>query len=218
MSDVVLILSGGLDSTTLLYDLINQGKTVHALSFNYGQKHSKELKCAIKTCQKLNVDHKIVDLSGLSELLKSSLTTLDIETPEGHYSDETMAITVVPGRNTIFLSIAAGYAASIGANGLYLGTHSGDHAIYADCRPEYTEAMKKVLQLFDNNAVELYAPYANIDKIGIVTRGLELGIDYSLTWTCYKGKEKACGKCGSCTERLEAFELNNRIDPIEYED
>lgn len=217
MNDVVLILSGGMDSTTLLYDLIDQGKTVHAISFNYGQKHSKELKCASETCQKLKVDHKIIDISGLSKILKSSLTTPDIETPNGHYSDETMAITVVPGRNTIFLSIAAGYAASIGADSLYLGTHSGDHAIYPDCRPEYTEAMKEVLRLFDDNVVDLRAPYMNIDKGGIVTRGIELGVDYSLTRTCYKTGDKACGKCGSCTERLEAFADNNTTDPIDYE-
>jgi len=219
MSDTsVLILSGGLDSTTLLYDLINQRKIVHAISFHYGQRHSKELVCARETCEKLGVNHKIVDLSGLSEILKSSLTTPDIEVPEGHYSDENMAITVVPGRNTIFLSIAAGYAASINADAVYLGNHSGDHAIYSDCRPEYIEAMRKVLQLFDNKIINLYTPYLNIDKTEILTRGLALDVDYSLTWTCYQGRNKACGKCGSCTERFEAFELNNATDPIEYEE
>jgi len=215
---VVLIMSGGLDSTTLLYDLLDQNLEVFALSFYYKQKHNKELEMAIKTCQKLKVNHKIIDLSELGEILKSSLTTPDIETPEGHYSDENMTITVVPGRNTTFLSIAGGYAISIGANKVYLGIHSGDHAIYCDCRPEYIEAMKNVFRLFDNTVIDIYASYLNLTKTEIVARGLSLGVDFATTSTCYQGKEKACGKCGSCTERLEAFALNNAEDPIEYEE
>ena len=188
---VIIILSGGLDSTTLLYDLVYQGFDVHAISFNYGQKHARELNGASLTCKGLGVDHKIVDLSVLGTLIDSALTNDEIDVPEGHYAAENMSITVVPGRNLIFLSIAAGYAASIGASGVYLGTHAGDHAIYPDCRPKFNEAMKQVLKLFDNNTVELHAPYSHIDKTQVVTRGLRLEVDYSLTWTCYKGKDKA---------------------------
>ncbi len=203
---VVLIFSGGMDSTTLLYDLIRRDKEIYALSINYNQRHKKELEYAKKTTKKLNINHKIIDLSVLSDILQgSALTTPNISVPEGHYEDENMKMTVVPNRNMIFLSLAIGYAISIKAKKIYYGAHKGDHAIYPDCRPEFIEAIKKVAQLVDYEPIEIYAPYLYIDKGDIAKIGKKLNVDYSLTWTCYKGKDKACGVCGSCTERLEAF-------------
>lgn len=212
----VIIFSGGMDSTTLLYDILNQGYEVHALSFNYGQKHKRELECASKTCEKLGVNHIIVDLGVLGEVAPSSLTRQDVEVPEGYYADENMKLTVVPNRNMVMLSLATAYAIGLKAEYLFYGAHAGDHSIYPDCRKEFIKAMQKSIKLCDWMKVKLYAPYLNVDKGDIVIKGKELGVDYSLTWTCYKGLEKACGKCGACTERLEAFKKAGIKDPVEY--
>jgi 7-cyano-7-deazaguanine synthase len=212
----VVILSGGMDSTTLLYDIIQQGYEANVLSFNYGQRHKKELEYARKTCDKLGLVQKVLNLSILNDVAPSSLTRKDWEVPEGNYEDENMKQTVVPNRNMVMLSLAASYAISINAKHLFYGAHAGDHAIYPDCRPEFVEAMQKAIKICDWNDVELHAPYLNIDKGDIAIKGKELGVDYSLTWTCYKGLEKACGKCGSCTERLEAFAKAGMKDPVEY--
>jgi 7-cyano-7-deazaguanine synthase len=215
---VVLILSGGMDSTTLLYELLAENKGVFAVSFDYGQKHKKELDYASKTCKKLKVNHKIFQLDVLNEIAPSALTREEWEVPEGHYTEENMKQTVVPNRNMIFLSLATAYAIDIGAAKVFYGAHAGDHEIYPDCRKEFVEAMQQAVLLCDWVQVELIAPYLDIDKGDIVIHGEELGVDYSLTWTCYKGMDKACGKCGSCTERLEAFEKAGIKDPIEYKD
>jgi len=212
----VIILSGGLDSTTLLYDIKKQGYETYALSFDYNQKHKKELECATQTCEKLNIPHKILDLSILNDIAPSALTRADWKVPEGHYADENMKQTVVPNRNMIMLSLAAAYCIGIKAKKLFYGAHSGDHDIYPDCRKVFINAIQTVLQLCDWNEVHLEAPYWNIDKEGIILRGELLKVDYSKTWTCYVGEEKACGKCGSCVERLEAFEKANVKDPIKY--
>ncbi len=220
MEKSCIILSGGLDSTTLLYDIVEQfgNENVFAISFNYNQNHSKEIYFAEKTCKKLNVNHQIIDLSSISyQIFNSALLKGAKEVPEGHYQDEVMKKTVVPNRNMVLLSIAASFCISNGINNLYYGAHSGDHTIYPDCRPEFIKAMKEVLLLCDWQSIELKVPYMNWNKADIVRRGKELGVDYSLTWTCYKGQELACGKCGSCIERLEAFNKNNLIDPIKYE-
>jgi 7-cyano-7-deazaguanine synthase len=217
MKKAVIILSGGVDSTTLLYDIVNQGYEVYALSFDYGQKHKKELEFAKRTCEKLKVNHKILDLSILNEIAPSSLTRKDWEVPEGHYEDENMKQTVVPNRNMVMLSLATAYAISIKASKVFYGAHIGDHAIYPDCRKEFVDKMKKVIKICDWQKVKLEAPYLNINKSDIVLLGKKLGVDYSLTWSCYKGKEKACGKCGTCVERLEAFKKAGIKDPIEYE-
>ncbi len=220
---VVVILSGGMDSTTLLYDIMSKGYDVYALSFNYNQKHKKELDLAKLTCEKLNVPHKIADLSLLNDIAPSALTRDDWKVPEGHYADENMKQTVVPNRNMVMLSLATSYAIGIGATELYYGAHAGDHDIYPDCRKEFIDSMKQSISLCDWSKIELKAPYWILDKGDIVIRGKELNVDYSLTWTCYVGKEKACGKCGSCVERLEAFEKASKYfqlnfkDPIEYE-
>lgn len=214
----VLILSGGLDSTTLLYDLIDQGRKIYTISFDYGQRHSKELIMAARTCQKLGINHKIVDLSTLSEILGDNALTGTIDVPLGHYEEENMKQTVVPNRNMIMMSMAIGYAISLDIENVYYGAHHGDFAIYPDCRPTFVDAIQKVANLCHYEPIRVLAPYLYMDKIGIVTRGLELNVPYEDTWTCYAGKLKACGKCGSCTERLEAFAANNVIDPIKYEE
>jgi 7-cyano-7-deazaguanine synthase len=216
--DGVIIVSGGLDSTTLLYHLVKQNLKITALSFDYGQRHSRELVCACWQCDSLKVPHKIIDLGNIKQLLQgSSLTSPEIVTPEGHYAQENMKLTVVPNRNMIMLSLAIACAISLKAPKVWYGAHAGDHAIYPDCRPAFVKAMQRTADLCDWNPVDIEAPFLGIDKAGIVSIGLELGVRYDQTWTCYSGREKACGKCGSCSERLEAFEKNHLKDPLEYE-
>ncbi len=214
---IVVIFSGGMDSFTVLNKTIQKGYEVFALSFNYGQRHVKELECAKEICAKLNVAHKIVDISAINQIIGGSALTDNIEVPEGHYESENMKQTIVPNRNMILLSMAVGYAVSIEAEKVYYGAHSGDHAIYPDCRPEFVEKMNAVCQIANYEAVEIVTPYLYESKIAILTDGLAMGLDYSDTWTCYNGREKACGKCGACQERLEAFELNGAVDPLVYE-
>ncbi len=214
---VVCVLSGGLDSTTLVYDLVHQNFQVFPLSFHYKQKHVREIALAKKTCEKLGLEHKVLDLGVLTEVAPSALTRIDWSVPQGHYNEETMKQTIVPNRNMVMLSLATSYAISLDAKKLFYGAHAGDHHIYEDCRPEFVEAMKKSILLCDAKRIELIAPYSYMDKGDIVKRGVELGVDYSLTHTCYEGREKACGKCGSCDERLTAFKKTGLVDPIEYE-
>lgn len=213
---VVVIYSGGMDSYTVLHKAINAGEEVHALSFNYGQRHAVELKLASQVCSQLGISHKVVDINSINQLISGSALTGDIEVPEGHYEEDNMALTVVPNRNMIMLSLAVGYAVNIGAEAVYFGAHSGDHAIYPDCRTEFVDAMNKVCAIANYQAVEIKAPYLHSNKIDILADGLSMGLDYSQTWTCYKGQSKACGKCGSCQERLEAFAQNQVSDPIDY--
>ena len=214
---VVVIYSGGMDSFTVLHKAVQAGHDVYALSFNYGQRHVKELQCAAAVCQKLGIKHKIVDISAINQLLAGSSLTDNIDIPEGHYAADNMKSTVVPNRNMILLSLAVGYAVSIGANQVYYGAHSGDHFIYPDCRPEFVQKMHDVCQIANYEPVDIISPYLSQTKIEILSDGLAMGLDYSQTWTCYNGREKACGKCGSCQERLEAFALNNTTDPLPYE-
>lgn len=219
MKKAVIIASGGMDSTTLLYDILSRGYQVYALSVNYGQKHSKELEFIRKTCTKLKVSHKLINLSLLGKelLFGSALTSQEIKVPEGDYRQTSMKLTVVPNRNMILLSLAVGYAISIGAKKVFYAAHTGDHAIYPDCRKEFVQAMRQAVLLSDWEAVELEAPYLDLDKGDIAIKGKSLGVDYSLTWTCYKGGRKACGKCGACCERLEAFQKAKMTDPLQYE-
>jgi 7-cyano-7-deazaguanine synthase len=217
MEKAVVVISGGMDSTTLLYDAKHDGYDVSAISFNYGQKHKKELRCAQQTCHKLDIKHTIVSLDVLNALAPSALTREDWDVPEGHYADENMKQTVVPNRNMVMLALSTSYAISLKAKYLFYGVHSGDHAIYPDCRPDFYKYMQDAIMRADWHEILLRAPYIMKDKGDIVIRGKEIGVDYSLTWTCYKGRDKACGKCGSCVERLEAFEKAGIPDPLEYE-
>ncbi|GLX81821.1 7-cyano-7-deazaguanine synthase QueC [Thalassotalea eurytherma] len=214
---VVVIYSGGMDSFTVLNRARKDGKEVFALTFDYGQKHIKEIDYAKRVCAELNIEHKVIDISAINQLLAGSSLTDDIDIPEGHYEEESMKSTVVPNRNMILLSLAVGYAVSKGASKVYYGAHSGDHAIYPDCRPEFVEKMSDVCQIANYEPVTIYCPYLDQTKIDILTDGLNMGLDYGKSWTCYNGREKACGKCGACQERLEAFEKNNVTDPLSYE-
>ncbi|MDT0593925.1 7-cyano-7-deazaguanine synthase QueC [Glaciecola petra] len=214
---VVIIYSGGMDSYTVLHLALKQGYEVFALSFNYGQRHSKELDFAKNVAKKHNFAHKIVDISSINQLIGGSSLTDDIAVPEGHYEERSMQQTVVPNRNMILLSLATGYAVSIGAEAVYFGAHSGDHAIYPDCRTEFVQAMNEVCKIANYEAIEVRAPFLKVSKIEILKQGLAMKLDYADTWTCYNGRDKACGKCGACQERLEAFSANNASDPLDYE-
>lgn len=213
----VVIYSGGMDSFTILNQALAEGYELYALTFDYGQKHSKEIQYATNVCAELGVNHKIIDITAINQLLQSSSLTSDKEIPEGHYEAANMKSTVVPNRNMILLSLAIGYAVDIGANKVYYGAHSGDHAIYPDCRPDFVHAMNRVAKLANYEPVDIVTPFLNSSKDEILAAGLKMNLDYGKTWTCYNGREKACGKCGSCIERLEAFELNNATDPLPYE-
>ncbi|HAT41183.1 MAG TPA: 7-cyano-7-deazaguanine synthase QueC [Rheinheimera sp.] len=214
---VVVIYSGGMDSYTVLHKAIQAGHEVYALSFNYGQRHVRELECARQVCQELGINHKIVDISAINQILAGSSLTDNIEVPEGHYAADNMKSTVVPNRNMILLSLAVGYAVSLNAQAVYYGAHSGDHFIYPDCRPEFVKKMHDVCQIANYEPIDIISPYLHESKIEILRDGLAMGLDYSKTWTCYNGRAKACGKCGSCQERLEAFTLNQATDPLDYE-
>ncbi|WP_371185285.1 7-cyano-7-deazaguanine synthase QueC [Thalassotalea maritima] len=216
-NNVVVIYSGGMDSFTVLNRALEDGKNVYALTFDYGQKHVKEIEYARNVCNELNIEHKVIDITAINQLLAGSSLTDSIDIPEGHYEEESMKSTVVPNRNMILLSLAVGYAVSVGASQVYYGAHSGDHAIYPDCRPEFVEKMNDVCQIANYEPVTIHSPYLLQSKIEILTDGLRMGLDYSKTWTCYNGREKACGKCGACQERLEAFSENNQTDPLAYE-
>ncbi len=214
---VVVIYSGGMDSFTVLNRALHDGKEVYALTFDYGQRHVKEIEYASTVCKSLDVNHKVIDISAINQLLAGSSLTDDIDIPEGHYEAESMKSTVVPNRNMILLSLAVGYAVSVGASQVYYGAHSGDHAIYPDCRPEFVMKMNDVCKIANYESVEIFSPYLTVTKSDILTDGLKMGLKYGNTWTCYNGREKACGQCGACQERLEAFSDNNVTDPLNYE-
>jgi 7-cyano-7-deazaguanine synthase len=215
---VVVVFSGGMDSYTVLHKAFREGFEVLPLTFNYGQKHNKEIEYAKHACIALGVIPKIVDITAINQLLTGSSLTSDIEMPEGHYADDNMKSTVVPNRNMILLSLAVGYAVSSDANKVFYGAHAGDHEIYPDCRPEFVEKMNSVCAIANYEPVEIVTPYLALNKTDILREGLAMGLDYGRTWTCYNGREKACGKCGSCVERLEAFSENQMSDPLDYEE
>lgn len=211
----VLILSGGMDSATLLYDLLEAGDRVEAIGVNYKQRHGRELACAEKLCRDRGVPFDVMDLSGLSGFLKgSSQSDESVSVPFGRYDDENMKLTVVPNRNMFMLAAAAAAAISRKADRLAYGAHSGDHTIYPDCRPEFVEAMRRAFGLADWHRLQLIAPYLSMTKGEVCRRGTDLGVPYEDTWTCYVGGEKPCGRCGSCTERAEAFGFAGVEDPL----
>ena len=216
MKDSVIIVSGGLDSITLLYD---KAETIAlAVSFDYGQNHgAKELPFAAHHCRKLGITHIMIPLSFMHRYFKSSLLDGAEAIPEGHYAEENMKSTVVPFRNGIMLAIATGIAESHGLKRVYSANHGGDHTIYPDCRPDFIQAMDGAATAGTFVNVRIEAPYTNITKADIVRRGTALGVDYSKTWSCYKGSDVHCGKCGTCVERKEAFLEAGVKDPTEYE-
>ncbi len=203
----VCVFSGGIDSTTLLYHLLDICDEVLPISFDYGQRHRKELEFAARTCARLGLSHRVVDIRGAGELLKgSALTSEEIPVPYGHYEDKSMRSTVVPNRNMIMLAIAGGWAVATGCRRLAVAVHAGDHAVYPDCRPEFILDFEAALQSGNYEIVEVYAPFLEWSKTDIVRLGLRLGIDFERdTWSCYEGGEEQCGKCGTCVERAEAL-------------
>lgn len=216
MKDSVLILSGGMDSTTLLYEM--RERIALAVSFDYGSNHNaKEIPFAKWHCKQLGIPHIVIELGFMHQYFKSSLLSGDEAIPEGHYADENMKSTVVPFRNGIMLSVATGIAESNNLKYVMMANHGGDHTIYPDCRPEFVQAMSAATQAGTFPGIEVLAPYTNITKSDIARRGKALGIDYSKTWSCYRGGDKHCGKCGTCIERQEALRDAGIEDPTEYE-
>lgn len=218
MQKIIVVFSGGMDSTTLLYHIRDAGHPVKAISIDYGQRHVRELEAARQICAAIEVEHVVADLSAINPLLgDNSLSGRNVDVPEGHYEEESMKLTVVPNRNMIMLSVAIGWAISQEFDAVAYGAHSGDHAIYPDCRPEFADALDQAAQLCDWRGIKLLRPFVDLDKGDIARRGAELNVPFAMTWTCYKGNEKHCGKCGACTERREAFAKHGLDDPTVYE-
>lgn len=216
-SKIVVTLSGGLDSTVLLYNMLAQGATVRALSIHYGQRHARELKAAEAICKDRGVPHELADLRGIGHLLAGSSLTSDIPVPDGHYAQDNMKVTVVPNRNMLFLATAAAWAISSKFDAVAYAAHAGDHTIYPDCREEFVQALDKAVQLADWHSVRILRPFVAMTKADVVKKGAELGVPFAETWSCYKGGAVHCGRCGTCVERREAFLLAGVADPTAYE-
>jgi 7-cyano-7-deazaguanine synthase len=206
VSPAVVLLSGGMDSTVALALTTAQGPVRAALSVDYGQRHVTEIEAARRVAAYYGVPHLILDLTSWGRLLSgSALTDPTVEVPEGHYAAPNMAVTVVPNRNATMLMAAAGVAESLGASRVITAVHSGDHAVYPDCRPEFITAAAAAAEAGTGNKVTIEAPFIGISKTDIATLGASLEAPFALTWSCYKGGDKHCGKCGTCVERIEAF-------------
>jgi 7-cyano-7-deazaguanine synthase len=213
----VAVFSGGLDSTVMLSSLVREGDEVVALSVDYGQRHRKELAHAKDIAERLGILWQLADISRIACLLAgSSQTSSQIAVPHGHYAEESMKQTVVPNRNMIMLAIATGWAISLRFDRVAYAAHAGDHAIYPDCRPEFVDSLHAPLSLADWRKITLHTPFINMSKAEIVSLGHELGVDFSATWSCYEGNAVHCGRCGTCFERREAFDLAKVWDPTEY--
>jgi 7-cyano-7-deazaguanine synthase len=211
----VLILSGGVDSTTLLYKMHSDGYEVTALTFNYAQRHKKEITYAKAIAKRLDITHHVVDLSSLACLLGDSALLGGNEVPSCHYTKEAAKKTVVPNRNMIMLSVAAGYAEAHEIPEVFYAAHKNDSTIYPDCRPEFVSALRPAIRLATAwHPVDLRAPFVDMSKAEIVRMGLALEVPYELTWSCYRGEERPCRTCPTCIEREEAFALNGRRDPL----
>ena len=213
----VIVLSGGMDSTTLLHDY--KDRIALAVTFDYGSNHNaREIECARINCRQLGIEHIVIPLAFMHDYFKSSLLQGADAIPEGHYAADNMRSTVVPFRNGIMLSVACGLAESRGLDEVLIANHGGDHTIYPDCRAGFISAMSQAMQEGTFDGVHILAPYTDKDKTYIARRGAELGVDFSLTYSCYKGGEKHCGRCGTCVERREAFQLAGLSDPTIYEE
>jgi 7-cyano-7-deazaguanine synthase len=214
----VVLLSGGMDSVTALHWALREHEVVGAVSFDYGAKHNhREIPLAAWHCADSGVKHDIIDLDFVNRLFASDLLKSGGEVPEGHYADENMKKTVVPFRNGIMLSIACGLAESREAEALVIAAHAGDHTIYPDCREPFMQGMAAAMREGTYAHIELLRPFIHLDKAGIAKLGDNLGVNYGKTWSCYKGGELHCGKCGTCVERIEAFALAGIPDPTIYE-
>ena len=214
---VVVLLSGGMDSVTAFHAALREHEVVAGLSFDYGAKHhARELPMAVWHCAQAGIPHRVAPLGFVAEEFSSDLLSSGGAIPDGHYEEASMKSTVVPFRNGIMLSIAAGFAESRGAEGVVIAAHSGDHAIYPDCREDFLEPMARAIRAGTYAGIELLRPFVAMDKAAIARRGAELGIDFSRTWSCYKGGEVHCGTCGTCVERREAFLLAGLPDPTVY--
>jgi len=214
---VVVLLSGGMDSVTALYDAAERYEIAGAVTFHYGSKHNdREIPFAALHAGRLGVLHRVIRLDFIGSLFKSDLLQSGGEIPAGHYEEESMQKTVVPFRNGIMLSVAAGFAESVEAGGVVIAAHAGDHAIYPDCREEFMRSMADAIRLGTYASVDLIRPFISLTKAGIAARGHALGINFAQTWSCYAGGAIHCGECGTCVERREAFLLAGLADPTEY--
>jgi len=216
----LVICSGGLDSVSLAYKVAAEHDLLGLISFDYGQRHRKELDFAARTAQALGVPHDLLDLSQIGAHLSGSALTDDLDVPDGHYAEDTMKVTVVPNRNAIMLAVAFGVAAARQADAVAAAVHGGDHFIYPDCRPEFIDAFQAMQdRALDGYAqVTLYTPFVHIPKSDIVTVGARHGTPFADTWSCYKGGALHCGRCGTCVERREAFHIAGVEDPTHYAD
>lgn len=221
MSLAIVIISGGLDSVVLAHMLQREGHDLHLVSFDYGQRHAKELEYSRLAAQRLNAPHEVVDIRAVGKILGGSALTDDsIAVPHGHYAAPSMAVTIVPNRNAIFLTIAYGVAVAQNAQLVAAAIHAGDHFIYPDCRPEFIKSFDAMQRLAvegcgDAN-LKLHAPFMHSSKSYIVQVGALLDVPFDETWSCYEGGEIHCGLCGTCVERKEAFQKADVYDPTEY--
>ena len=222
MTRTVAIVSGGMDSVALAYHLQAEGHDLHLVSVDYGQRHRKEMAFAALAAKSLHAQHSIIDLSSITKHIGSSSLTGDIEVPDGHYAEESMRITVVPNRNMMMLSVATAIAISENADYVATGVHGGDHFIYPDCRSEFITACSAAAQIgmvgISEQFKGIIAPFVHHDKAWIAKHGTDVGVPWKDTWSCYKGGDIHCGRCGTCVERAEAFYLAGVEDPTDYED
>ena len=221
MTDAVVITSGGLDSTVLAYLAHRDWQgSVRLLSFDYGQRHVRELQFAEETAHRLDVEWNLIDLFSLGKLLTGSALTGDTPVPEGHYAEDTMRQTVVPNRNMIMLACATAVGINDHATVVYAGMHAGDHPVYPDCRPGFISALSHVVGIANEgfNPPRIVAPFVEMTKAQIVSMGQALGVPFDRTWSCYQGGDRHCGRCGTCVERAEAFHLAVVDDPTDYDD
>jgi 7-cyano-7-deazaguanine synthase len=216
----IVICSGGLDSVTLAHKTAAGHELAGLVSFDYGQRHVRELEFAAACAARLGVPHRVVDLRGVGAALSGSALTDEVDVPDGHYAEDTMKITIVPNRNAIMLAVAFGMAAADKAGAVAAAVHGGDHFIYPDCRPGFIEAFRAMQdRALDGVAdVRLWTPYVHGSKGDIVADGARLGVPFAETWSCYKGGDRHCGRCGTCVERREAFHLAGVPDPTDYDD
>ncbi|WP_158851154.1 7-cyano-7-deazaguanine synthase QueC [Saccharothrix deserti] len=217
----VVIASGGLDSTVLAYWLAARHSRLTLLSFDYGQRHRVELRHAAEIARLLHSRHEIIDLTSLGALMTgSALTDASVAVPNGHYTDESMVVTVVPNRNAVMLDIAVSVAIAARADAVAFGAHAGDHSVYPDCRPEFVERFARSVHAANDGLLvpefQVLAPFLSLSKTDIVRLGIALEVPFARTWSCYRGQEVHCGTCGTCVERREAFRDNDIDDPTVY--